>query len=524
MKTISLIGTMLLAGVCARGEETSNIVIAQGPFKPTQESLSAYKCPDWFRDAKFGIWAHWGPQSVPMHGDWYAKGIYEEDPAIWYNVRKFHEEHYAHPSQPGGGYKDIIALWKAEKWEPARLMKLYKRAGAKYFVSMGVHHDNFDLWNSSKVHRWNAVNFGPKRDVVGEWAKAARKEGLRFGVSEHLAVSFAWFQRAHGADKSGPFAGVPYDGADKANWDLYHFPGGPEDQWTEKQMLMSKNPVWQKEWYDRIANLINNYPLDLLYSDSPIPFGNEVGLSMIANLYNTDLKRHGKQDVVYNCKQPSNGAWVQDYEQTIEPKINPDPWQTDTSISGWFYKTGEWVHSGRWCIHSLVDIVSKNGNMLLNVVQRPDGSVDPQYVAVLEQIAEWNAVNGEAIFGTRPWQICGEGPGKEKQAQGSLEDWDACYSAKDIRFTTKGSALYAIVLGAPADGKVRIRSLGKPAKGGNIIQGVTLLGSKAPLKWTQDAEALVVTMTGEKFSDIANTLKITGSELVANSEHDQTSK
>jgi alpha-L-fucosidase len=486
-----------------------NLPLAPGPFKATMESLSAYKLPDWFRDAKFGIWAHWGPQSVPMNGDWYAKGLYQEDPKVWYSSRALHMERFGHPSK--FGYKDIIQLWKAEKWDPDRLMALYKKAGAKYFVSMGVHHDNFDLWDSSKVHRWNAVNFGPKRDVVATWAKAARKEGLRFGVSEHLAYSFTWFQIAHGSDKQGPYAGVPYDGANPEYWDLYHFPAEPDE--AGDVFKMSSNQRWQQQWYDRITNLINNYNLDLLYSDCPVPFHNEVGLSMIADLYNTDLKRHGKQQVVYNCKEPSHGAWVQDYEQTIEPTINPDPWQTDTFLSSWFYRTGQSVRPGRWLIHTLVDIVSKNGNMLLNVVQRPDGTIDDAHVAALEQTAAWNAVNGEAIFGTRPWQVYGEGPGKKNK-----EDADACYSAEDIRFTTKGPVLYATVLGWPGDGKVRIRSLARLSQGSNTIKMITLLGSKSPVTWTQDSEALVVTLPKEQVSEIANVLKITSSDLEAVSQ------
>ncbi len=184
----------------------SGLTIADGPFKPTIESLKQYRCPDWFRDAKFGIWAHWGPQAVPMNGDWYARGMYEQG-SSHYN---YHVAHYGHPSQ--FGYKDIIPLWKAEKWDPEKLMALYKKAGARYFVSQAVHCDNFDLWDS-KFHSWNAVRMGPKRDVVGQWQKAARACGLPFGVSEHVGYSRSWFQTSHGADKTGPKAGVPYDGA-----------------------------------------------------------------------------------------------------------------------------------------------------------------------------------------------------------------------------------------------------------------------------------------------------------------------
>ena len=183
---------------------TGEMSLAGGPFNSTAESLEQYRCPEWFRDAKFGIWAHWGPQSVPRQGDWYARKMYIEGEHDY----KHHLETYGHPSEHG--YKDIIPLWKAEKWDPEALMALYAKAGAKYFVSMGVHHDNFDLWDS-KHHEWNAVKMGPKRNVVAEWKKAALKQGMRFGVSEHLGASYAWFTPSHSSDKKGPLAGVPYD-------------------------------------------------------------------------------------------------------------------------------------------------------------------------------------------------------------------------------------------------------------------------------------------------------------------------
>ena len=189
-----LLATTLLAGSIVTSYAQTSLPVVDGPYKPNDpSSFKQYKCPDWFRDAKFGIWAHWGPQAVPRHGDWYAKKLYQQGSGD----NKYHVATYGHPSK--FGYKDIIPLWKAEKWDPEYLMKLYKKAGAKYFVSMGSHHDNFFLWKS-KIHRWNAVEMGPHKDVVGIWQHAAKKEGLRFGVSEHLAASYTWFQSAHGAD------------------------------------------------------------------------------------------------------------------------------------------------------------------------------------------------------------------------------------------------------------------------------------------------------------------------------------
>jgi len=217
---IALVMGFLLQALSAQDPVQS---IQQGRFKPTDESLKQYQFPEWFRDAKFGIWAHWGPQAVPRQGDWYARNMYISG---WFNPNtqtfdanpdadyKDHLERYGHPSVTG--YKDIIPLWKAERWDPDQLMKLYKRAGAKYFVSMGTHHDNFFLWNS-KIHRWNSVNMGPKKDVVGLWQAAAKKEGLRFGISEHLAASYTWFQTAHNADSTGALKGVPYDGNNESS-------------------------------------------------------------------------------------------------------------------------------------------------------------------------------------------------------------------------------------------------------------------------------------------------------------------
>ncbi|MHB8972893.1 MAG: alpha-L-fucosidase [Pirellulaceae bacterium] len=470
--------------------------ITPGPFQGNLDSLKQYACPAWFRDAKFGIWAHWGPQAVPMMGDWYAKHMYVPGHPQY----EHHLATYGHPSEQG--YKDIIALWKAEKWDPDRLMELYKKAGARYFVSMGSHHDNFYLWNS-KLHKWNSVNMGPRRDVVGEWQKAAQKCGLRFGVSEHLGASFTWFQPSHGADKTGPKAGVPYDGADPQYQDLYHFPAQTDDTgWY------SKDPRWQQQWFERIKELVDNYHPDLLYTDGGVPFGNDVGTSLIAHLYNSDAaRRGGTLDVVYTCKQKSDGRWVEDLERGVMPKINPDPWQTDTSIGDWFYNKNWQFRPVNWTIHMLVDIVSKNGNLLLNVVQRPDGSLDPEVETALGEMAAWIAVHGEAIYDTRPWLVYGEGGVRYK---GGHFKEDFAYTAQDIRFTTKGPTLYAIALGWPADGKLLVRSLATPA---GKVSAVSLLGYDHAVAWQQTPEGLLVTVPAEKVSEYTCALRIAGQDL-----------
>lgn len=482
----------------APAADSTTLPMAHGPYQPNMESLRQYQCPEWFRDAKFGIWAHWGPQAVPMMGDWYAKNLYLQDGGQY----KHHLETYGHPST--NGYKDIIPLWKAEKFDPDRLMALYKKAGAKYFVSMGTHHDNFFLWDS-KIHPWNAVNMGPHRDIVGVWQKAAHKQGLKFGVSEHLGASFTWFQPSHGADKTGPMAGVPYDGADPKYQDLYHFPAEPGDTgWY------SNNPRWQHMWYDRIKELVDAYHPDLLYTDGAVPFGNEVGWSMIAHLYNASAARHhGRPEVIYTCKQKSEGRWVEDLERGVMPGINPAPWQTDTSIGDWYYNKNWKFRPTSWTIHMLVDIVSKNGNLLLNVVQKPDGSLDPEVEQALKDIAQWIKIHGEAIYGTRPWLVYGEGAVK---AKGGHFKEDFAYTARDIRFTTKGSALYAIALGWPADGKLVVRSLARTAEGGPIT-GVKLLGYKGRVQWTQTDEGLIVTLPAQKLSEYTCAINVSGKNL-----------
>ena len=444
-----------------------------GKYQPTRKSLDEYRIPDWFRDAKFGIWSHWGPQSAIERGDWYARNMYMEGSDQYI----YHAETYGHPSKVG--YKDLVNNWKAEKWDPDHLMGLYKKAGAKYFFSMGVHHDNFDLWDSMYT-RWNAVNMGPKRDVVGTWQKAAHKQGLRFGVSEHLWISYKWWATAHGADLGGPLAGVSYDGVDPQYADLYHDADCAryinQLDWNDDGIPDS----WKRHYVDRMTDLIDKYQPDLLYTDGHLPF-EDYGLKVVSHLYNVSAQAHGGQtESVYTSKADTDcaiGTCLLDHERGVSDGIAKNPWQTDTCIGQWHYNRGEKYKTAKKVIDMLTDIVSKNGNLLLNFPLPNNGELDPDEIKVLEGITAWMAVNSEGIYGTRPWKVYGAGPSTDVSVPqtGFNESKQPGLTAQDVRFTTKGKILYAFVMGTAPE--VLIAPLGKnsPQQPGKIVN-VQLLG------------------------------------------------
>jgi len=470
---------------------------AQQQFDASWESLKQYRCPDWFRDAKFGIWAHWGPQCVPQQGDWYARNMYIEGSRQY----EHHVATYGHPSK--FGFKDIVPLWKAERFEPETLMARYQRAGAKYFVALAAHHDNYDCWNS-RHHRWNSVETGPRKDIVGMWRKAALARGMRFGVTEHLARSWSWFNVNKGADKKGPLTGVPYDGNDPKYADFYFEPH------EENGYRYPKNPPdsWKQAWLRRITDLVDQYQPDLLYTDGGIPFG-EVGRSLIAHFYQQN------RQAVYTIKNMADGEHgeyqdgvaVLDMERGVVDGIHPSPWQTDTCIGGWYYHRGIQYKRGRTVIHMLADIVSKNGNLLLNFPLRPDGTLDRDENEVLEDITAWMRVNAEAIHRTRPWKVFGEGP--TQLPAGNFNERNLKpFTPEDFRFTTHGETLYAICLGVP-ETQAAITSLG--AKSGlwpGRIASVRLLGDDEPLTWARNRDSLLIDLPERKPSAHAVVFRI----------------
>ena len=511
--------TLALSGIAkASGGALFRGDVPDGPFLPFWDSLKSYRTPDWFRDAKLGIWAHWTPQCVPEQGDWYARNMYIQGKEQY----AYHVKTYGHPSQ--FGYKDICHLWKAERWEPEALIKLYKRAGAGYFVAIANHHDNFDCWNS-KYQPWNCVNVGPKRDIVGTWAKTARSHGLKFGVTYHATPHRVWDEFLpvrYKSDKTGPLAGVPYDG-------MQTIADGKGKWWEgmDPQMLNGKphvkgtpSPEFVQQFLLRVQDVIDSYDPDLLYFDDSATFNFDDGgewapdlkvwLGMpdlapqiMAYYYNRNVQRHGgRLDAVMNLKEVPEPVWdtiTRDFEAAMEDTIQKDPWQTDACIGNWHYDrsllTNHSYQKASLMIPMFVDIVSKNGNLLLNIPLPGHGEPDADEMSFLNELADWHEVNNEAIKGTRPWKVYGEGPSTRAKKLQSYQFSQLKFDHADIRFTTKGETLYAIALGWPADGKIRIASLAEnsPNYPGQIGK-IELLGSKSDIRWTRGSRELEIQM------------------------------
>ena len=503
--------------------------VAPGPFQPTWESLSSYRVPDWYRDAKFGIWAHWGPQCQPEMGDWYAQRMYQEKNAAY----RFHVEKYGHPSK--FGFKDVIHEWKADKWEPEKLMALYKRAGAKFFAAMANHHDNFDMFDS-KYQPWNSVAIGPGKDIVGGWARAARSAGLKLAVSCHGDRAWSWYQDAQRADTSGPMAGVPYDGTlGKADGKGLWWEGlDPQDLYAQYHPIGKYN--WQQtgeppldkayieKFFNRTIDLIDKYRPDLLYFDDtvlPIYPASDIGLRIAAYFYNTSIARNrGRLEAVITGKglnADQRRALVFDVERGVTQGGEVLPWQTDTCIGSWHYERRVFEQhrykTAGQVVQMLIDIVSKNGNLMLSIPVRGDGTIDEDELKVVEGLAAWMGPNGEGIFGTRPWKVYGEGPSVASPAPrgqfGGARDVRP-YTSEDIRFTAKGDVLYAFAMSWPENGTLTIKSLAR----GSVefpreIARVELLGARGPLVFAREASGLVVNLPAAKVGDYAHALKIT---------------
>ena len=485
--------------------------VAAGPYAADWKALSRlYTVPEWWRDAKFGAWAHWDPQSMPEQGDWYARGMYQEGSAQY----RYHTNHFGFLSEYG--YKDIAHNWVIDRWKPNALMDLYVEMGARYFMAMGAHHDNFDNFNS-KYQPWNSVNVGPKVDIVGTWEKVARQHGLRFGIGFHDTPGRTWGQFMpvrYTSDRNGPNKGVPYDALQtirdgKGKWwdgldpvDLY----GPQHTIARGPRRPENDPLlspFANQFMWRVDDAVTKYHPDVIYfdehaGDSQTDVGVHMGLGFLAptlaaNYYNKSLQwNHGKMEAVLNLKgvggqynsfqnSPDllplvDHSLVKSTEAIIESQITAYSFQTETTIQDWHYRTGQKYIDAKSLVQSLMQNVSRNGTMLLNLTQLGRGDLDPQVIQIARDIGAWLKVNGEAVYASRPFEVCQE-------------------NANAVCYTRNHGNVYAALM-KWTNGPVTLQALRAGGTTLGKVSKVELLGSDVPLTFSQDDQGLTVTPGG----------------------------
>jgi alpha-L-fucosidase len=489
----------------------SPLPVAAGPYSPDWKEISQhYQTPEWWRDAKFGAWAHWDPQSMPEDGDWYARGMYQEGSAQY----RYQTNHFGFPSEYG--YKDIAHNWVIDRWKPKELMDLYVEMGARYFMAMAAHHDNFDNFDS-KYQPWNSVKVGPKVDIVGTWEKAARQHDLRFGIGFHDTPGRTWGQFMpvrYTSDRNGQNKGVPYDALQtildgKGKWwegmdpvDLY----GPQHTIARGPRRPENDPLlspFANQFMWRVDDAVTKYHPDVIYfdehaGDSQTDVGVHMGLGFLApplaaNFYNKSLKwNHGKTDVVLNLKGvggrynsfqnspdllPSvDRSLVKSTEAIIESQITAYSFQTETTIQDWHYRTGQRYIDAKNLVQSLMQNVSRNGTMLLNLTQHGRGDLDPQVIRIAKDIGAWLKVNGEAVYASRPFEVCQE-------------------NNNAVCYTRNNGNVYAALMNW-TNGPVTLKALRAGGTTLGKVSKVELLGSDVPMTFSQDDQGLTVTPGG----------------------------
>jgi alpha-L-fucosidase len=515
--------------------------IADGPYEPTWKSIEQHypgKELAWLRDAKFGIWVHFGPQAAGQSGDWYARRMYMQGERAYEN----HLRDFGHPSEVG--YKDLLKDWNPTKLDPAAHIRLFQEAGARFVLVQGVHHDQFDNWDS-KYQPWNSVNIGPKRDLLKEWSTAARKANIRYGVSFHHEYSWWWWQTAFRSDKTGPKAGMPYDGhltlADgKGKWwegmdprllygiDLREYKGWDQDKWAPASGILVNHLDYCRwyatRWALRIMDVINHYDPDFIYTDGVLPYpfygeGAESGYKcdaaarVVADYYNHTLQTRGKVDTfsIIKFHPPSPGV-VNTFEANWPKDIKTDqPWIAETPNGDWYYGPN-FTYSAAGLIRYMLECVSRDGAFCVNIPFKPDGSMEPQCTEMLKDIGAWMKINGDAIYGSRAWGKFRDGENSIPQGGIGAGQAKAKVTSSDFRYTAgRDGSIYAICMTVPANGEtLRLPSLASNSPFMNsTIKTVSLLGSSSEIQWTQDEQGLHITCPPAMSLKIAATFKIT---------------
>jgi len=496
-----------------------------------------YEIPEWFEEARFGIWVHWGAQTVPEYGGgWYARHMYMQDvgtETFGKNAYPYHLKTFGHPSE--FGYKDVINAWKAENLNTDSLLRYFTEdLGAKYFMALAHHHDNYDNWNS-KYHEWNSVNVGPKRDIIGEFCESTKKYGIPFGVSTHDERFFEWGLPAFGADTSGPYKGVPYDGRltkedGKGQWwegldPAVLYGPVPEDrspEWEEE---------WKQNWLLRMQDLLTSYDVDFMWFDGRgFPYG-DYGKEAFRTFLNHKIDKDGKVEALIAGKIPGDPIIVNDVEQGVELEIYPKPWQSICSYTHWFYKKDDPSrHNSRSTIELLIDVVSKNGNFMLNVELLPDGTIPPEHKAIMDEFGAWLKLNAEAIYASKPWKVHGDNffsglddsnnsnlanvdvstlKKKSKQFNNRTKDSQP-YGHDEVRFTTKDDVLYVFVLN-PSEGDIALPSLGLSSEyAPNKIKSIKMIGSNERIKFKQSDDKLMLSVPADRPTPYAAVFAVKG--------------
>jgi alpha-L-fucosidase len=470
----------------------------EGPYRADWQSLQKYEVPDWYKDAKFGIFIHWGVYSVPAFGsEWYPRNMYRQDSDEY----KHHVSTYGPPAK--FGYKDFIPMFRAEHFDPAAWARLFKEAGAKYVVPVFEHHDGFAMYDSG-LSDWTAAKMGPRRDVHGELAKAVRAEGLHLGASSHRVEHNFFLDggRQIESDVNDPRFAAFY---------------GPAHTWMEsKQTLLTDwtyvSNAYLDDWLARDAEIVRKYKPELFYFDWWIgqPSVRQHLMDFAAFYYNDAASRGSVGVINYKLDAMEKHSAVLDVERGQLNDIRPLYWQTDTSISNksWGYIENDSFKSPQAIVHQLVDIVSKNGNLLVNIGPRSDGTIPDEVQTVLREVGSWLKVNGEAIYGTRPWRIYGEGP--TKIVEGAFHDTEAQpFTEHDFRFTTKNDVLYACELGWPSGGVAVIHSFTAAQLAGRKVVSVSLLGSTSPTTFDMPSDGMHLRLPAQPLGKYAHCFKIT---------------